>query len=117
MTAKWAVRVPLILLATVFGVTGIIFVIAGGLTGNWYRAWDVISGTSSPFKGSYPEIFLILSVLGYLLVPATIGIYIVDAVSRFISRRVKTLKDATDNIEVRLSAFQAIADGLPKDPI
>jgi hypothetical protein len=115
MTAKWAVRVPLILLVIAVSATGVVFLVAGGLTGNWHRAWDVLSGSTAPFRGSYPAVFFTLSIFGYLLIPVVIGIYAVDAVSRFISRRVKSLADATDNIRVKLDTFKAMADNLKKD--
>jgi uncharacterized membrane protein len=115
-SAKWVNRVPLVLFAVVFVVTALVFLVAGGFTGDWYRAWDVLIGAESPFSigGSYDGIFFVLSLLGYLFVPAVIGIAAVDAIARFMGRRLKTVQDATDNIGSELTALKLTADNLKK---
>jgi len=73
-------------MAIVAAITAVLFVAAGILIGDFGRAWDVLSGTCSPF-GAWSTLTVPLSVLGYLVLPVFIALAVTDGLTSFIRHR------------------------------
>jgi hypothetical protein len=64
------------------------------------RAWNVLLAIDSPFgrESTHQVLGFLLSALGYLLVPAVIGLAVADAIVRFTRRRLVTHGEAVTEI-------------------
>ncbi len=61
--------------------------------GGFHRALEVLIGVRSPF-GDASGLVVVLSLLGYALVPTTIGLAAADAIARYTRRGLNTREEA-----------------------
>lgn len=108
MTSRWTGRqlanLPTLLLLAVVGVTAAVFIASWVvMDGGFQRAWEILLGVRSPY-GEASGLGVVLSALGYLLVPAVIGIAVADGVARFTEHRLLT------DPEVNAAARRIVAE-------
>ncbi len=89
-------RVPLYVFAVVAVVTAVVFA-AGAFAIGFQNAWEVLTATKSPF-GHYRGLTFALSLLGYVFVPAVIGLIVADWTTRFQRKRLTTITEAREAI-------------------
>jgi hypothetical protein len=65
-----------------------LFVLCALLLHSFNLAWDIASGTSSPF-GHNCWLAVVLSAVGYLIVPVLIGLAVTEGLTRFVERRLR----------------------------
>jgi len=94
-------RLPLFIAAVVIGVTVILFIVAGILT-KFSNALNILEVNKSPY-GHDEGVTIPLSIFGYVLVPAVIGLAVTSAMQVFIGRRLAT-RDELDRIAERVTA-------------
>lgn len=108
---------PRAILVGVAVVTAIVFVIAGLSFDDFKRAWDTLTGQASPFNGEDSGIGLVLSALGYIVVPATIGLAIADGVTTFTRKRLSSVSEAQAEInQLVVDALNAAAEEAKRQP-
>ncbi len=78
-----------------------LFCVAGLLFGDLGRAWEVFAGLRTPW-GQSPWVALPLSIVGYLLGPAIVGLSVSSAVAWAVSRRVTRMDEAVRDLRRRL---------------
>jgi hypothetical protein len=87
-----------IVLGVVLVITCLVFLVAGAvMKGGFERAWDVLLGIQTPF-GDAPGLGIPLSALGYLLVPAVIGVAVADGIARFVQSKLDSLPEVEKRI-------------------
>ena len=101
MTGDKLARLPLIIFLVVFATTSVLFVIAGLAMNDFERAWNILIGATAPF-GRDSALGVALSVLGYLLIPAVVGLVVADGIVRFTRKRLLTLPEAKEEIREML---------------
>jgi hypothetical protein len=66
-----------------------LFVVTSVALHSFNLAWDIARGATSPF-GLNSWLAVILSVVGYLLVPVLIGLMVTESLTRFVERRLQS---------------------------
>jgi hypothetical protein len=98
VSGKTLSRIPGWTLGAVVAVAACLFVAAGLAMGDFQRAWDILTGAVGPFGGKDAGLGVALSAVGYLLLPAVIGLAIADGVTRFTRKHLMTLPEAKAEI-------------------
>ena len=108
-TDQRVLRLPRYLLAAVVVVTLVVFVVAGIAMGDFDRAWDTLSVGKGPFDNhaKAKAVGLTLSILGYLFLPAVIGLAIADWVTRFTRRNTQPHQAAENKIGDKIKSGKA----------
>lgn len=78
-----------------------LFCVAGLVFGDFGRAWEVFAGLRAPW-GPSASVALPLSIVGYLLGPAIVGLAVSSAVAWSVGRRVTTTDEAVRDLRRRL---------------
>jgi hypothetical protein len=111
LTGERLARVPSYVFVAVVVVTGLVFGISGlVMDGGFQRAWEILLALRSPF-GQASGLGVALSALGYVAVPAVIGLVVADGITRFTRRRLLTTPEA--RAEIKRLAREATAGQTP----
>ena len=78
-----------------------LFVVTSVALHSFNLAWDVARGAASPF-GLNSWLAVILSVVGYLLVPVLIGLMVTESLTRFVERRCNQRRPCRPTLRVIL---------------
>jgi len=117
---SWPLRTLLSLPSLVVIPGAMLFVVAALATGDWGHAVDVLLGLSSPYAGradpspGWTWLTVPLAIYGYLLLPATVGALVGEAMQRRLNQVVKGHEDVVERLEKRLDqALLSITDPGP----
>jgi hypothetical protein len=86
---RWILLVVTLLTGVVFAASCLALQGHGG----FHRSLEVLIGARSPF-GDASGLVVVLSLLGYALIPTVIGLAAADAVTRFTRKRLTTREEA-----------------------
>jgi hypothetical protein len=102
-------RLPRVVFGIIAGLTAVAFVATGVMMHNFQKAWDILTGSLSPF-GRHDWVSFPLAVLGYLFVPTAIALILTDQMTRFTRSRLVTLPEAKDKIADMVEHIRSVAE-------
>lgn len=107
MGGKRLASLPFYVLLAVGVLTALVFAASGlEMSGGFERAWEILLGIESPF-GEVSGLGLVLSALGYIVVPTVIGVAAGAGITLFTNRRLTTVEEAVADIQEMADADPA----------
>lgn len=101
-----AVRTPILAFGIIFLAVVPTFVVVGVVSRDFGYAWNVVAGIEEPFDTKWPAFAVVLSVLGYLLLPVAIGIIVGVVIEEHVRNSYITKGEARRKAKADLDAVR-----------